>query len=106
MCAKLTAGCAYLGNSLEANWPSISSRERTWPKDEQPEIEPKEADEFSCDFFVDPSERFVFIYAYVHNEKKGKIRKRSLGWTTSAFHELSPPDRPGRLRRLLARGAR
>jgi hypothetical protein len=105
MRVNVTAGCAHLGHSLEADWPCISSREYTWPKKEKPEIEPRESDEFVCDFFIEPSEDFVFLYAYIDNEKKGRIRQRSLGWRASAFHQLPPSKRSDRLRRLLKGGA-
>ncbi|HKI67417.1 MAG TPA: hypothetical protein VJ989_09140 [Solirubrobacterales bacterium] len=89
MQAKITAGCAHGSSGIDADWPLIEQRPRKWEKPERPELEPGESDEYDCDFFLDPAEETVFLYAYLRNEKKGKVRHRELGWQATAIYELS-----------------
>jgi len=80
--------CVYGDSGLEGAWPLIGQGTRSWT-DGCPELEPEESDEFSCDFFLLDGEQVVFLYAYVENVKKKQGRKK-LGWSTTAFYDLSP----------------
>lgn len=88
MQAKIAAGCAYNDSGIEADWPLIEQRLREWKKRECPELEPGESDEYICDFFLPPTEKTVFLYVYLGNERKGRFRHHELGWQVTAIHDL------------------
>lgn len=102
MRAKISADCAHLEKRIEAEWPSLQQRVRTWEKGERPELEPEECDEFRVDFFVDRSVETVFLYAYLENVKKRKFRRRVLGWTVTAYRDMTEPPKRGRLAALVS----
>jgi hypothetical protein len=102
MRAKISADCAHLEKRIEAEWPSLQQRVRTWEKGERPELEPEERDEFRVDFFVDRSVETVFLYAYLENVKKRKFRRRVLGWTVTAYRDMTEPPKRGRLAALVS----
>jgi hypothetical protein len=103
MGAKISAGCAYVDDHLDAAWPLIEQQRRAWEKKDRPQLEPGESDEYCCDFFLDSAEETVFLYAYLDNVKRGKLRRRPIGWTLSAFHDLQKTPNRGRLASLLRR---
>jgi hypothetical protein len=104
MRGKLHDGGVYHQSGVEADWPLIDQRTRSWSNDERPELEPGESDEYCCDFFVSASEQTVFLYAYLENEKK-KRGNRKLGWTATAFRDMAQqPSSWGGLTSLLPGG--
>jgi hypothetical protein len=75
----------------EAEWPLLSNGFRVleWGGEGQgrcPEIEPGESEEFCFDLVVPRSIETVHVYAYLRNAKRR--RRRELGWSATAFHEL------------------
>lgn len=103
MRGRIDSTGAYAESGLDADWPLIEQRKRTWDRDERPELEPGESDEYCCDFFLGPSEETVFLYAYLENEKK-KRGSRRLGWPATGFYDLQPGHPRGRLASLLHGG--
>jgi hypothetical protein len=102
MRGKLDRKDAYNQSGMEADWPLINQRIRSWTTDERPELEPGESDEYSCDFLVSTSDHTVFLYAYLENEKK-KRGNCTLGWTATAYRDLAQrSSNRGRLTSLLS----
>jgi hypothetical protein len=105
MRARIAGGCAHSNSGTDVDWPRIEQRSRKWEKQERPELEPGESDEYCCDFFLDPAEETVFLYAYLRNKKKGKFRRRELGWPVTAIHDLEHPPKRGRVVSMLLGGS-
>lgn len=84
---KVDCGCLVPPGEVEAAWPVIEQHKTVWSEN-QPELEPDENDEFGFDFFVPASDQVVFVYAYLRNIAK-KRGKHQIGWTLSAFYDLS-----------------
>lgn len=104
MHARITAGCAHSDSGVDADWPLIENRARKWERQERPELEPGESDEYCCDFFLDPEERTVLLYTYLRNKRKGKLRRRELGWPVTAIYDLEHSPKRGRLASLFPGG--
>lgn len=102
--SRIAAGSVRRSGSLEADWPHLDSHTCAWKKSKRPELEPGESDEFCCDFFLAPDERTVFLYAYLDNVRKGTFRRRKLGWTVTAIHDLEKASKRGRLVSLFTGG--
>jgi hypothetical protein len=105
MRGKIDRSQQYNQSGLETAWPLIDQHTRSWQKKERPELEPGESDEFSADFFLDPSEQTVFLYTYLENvKKKRRFRRRKLGWPATAFLDLDQARSRRRLASLLPGG--
>lgn len=76
---------------FDARWSMFPPATRHWSArdpelDDEPEVEPGENEEFSCDFLLPAELETVFVYVYVRNvEKRGK---KEMGWTVTDYHDL------------------
>lgn len=92
MRSALRRGKPFNSTGYQADWPEIDQHVICW-KESQPELEPGETDEFPVDFFIQPAEEVVFVYAYLRNVRK---KGQPLGWPATAFYDIEEAKDPTR----------
>ncbi len=94
----LDAGTLIPDDEVEAQWPCIESRERTWTSGEA-RIEPEESEPFGFDFVLPADIETIFVYSYVRNVKQ---RDRPIGWSLTQFYDLKDGDAQPKTREAMA----
>jgi hypothetical protein len=93
MKSRIEADNAHRTGSVEADWPLIRHRVRTFAE-KAAELEPGETDTFAFDFFIEEPTETVQAYAFLDNKKK-KRGTHELGWAVTALYDLKLPPTSG-----------
>ena len=94
----LDEGTLISEGEVEARWPCIASRERTWEPAEA-RIEPEESEPFGFDFVLPADVETIFVYGYVRNVKQ---RDKPIGWSVTQFYDFKDGDAQPKTREAMA----